>query len=55
MFMQFFQTQASTQATKPSITKSKRTPDPEIFSKEGPSTEIIYEHLKSFGIAWTLQ
>ena len=55
MFMQFFQTQASAQATRPSITKSKRTPDPEVFSGEGPSTEIIHEHLEFFGIARDLK
>ena len=52
--MQFLQTQASAQATRPSITKSKCTPDPEIFSEEGPSTEIIHERLKFFGIALDL-
>ena len=53
--MQFFQTQASAQATRPSITKSECTPDPEIFSREGASTKIIYEHLESFGIALDLK
>ena len=53
--MQFLQTQASAQATRPSITKSKRTPDPEVFSGEGPSTEVIHERLESFGIALDLK
>ena len=50
MFIQFLQTQASAQATRPFITKSERTPDPEVFSEEGPSTEIIHECLEFFGI-----
>ena len=53
--MQFLQTQASAQATKPSITKLEHTPDPEVFSKEGPSTEVIHERLESFGIALDLK
>ena len=53
--MQFLQTQASAQATRPSITKSECTPDSEVFSGEGPSTEVIHEHLKSFGIALDLK
>ena len=55
IFMQFLQTQASAQATRPSITKSKRTPDPEVFSGEGPSTEVIHERLESFRIAWDIK
>ena len=55
MFMQFLLTQASAQATKPSITKSERTPDPEVFSSEGPSTEFIHEQLEFFGIALDLK
>ena len=55
MFMQFLQTQASAQATRPSITKSERTPDPEVFSRKGPSTKVIYERLESFGIALDLK
>ena len=55
MFMPFFQTQASAQATKSFITKSKCTPDPEIFSGEELFTEIIHEHLESFGIALDLK
>ena len=51
MFIQFLQTQASAQATRPSIIKSECTPDPEVFSREGPSTEVIHERLESFGIA----
>ena len=53
--MQFLQTQASAQATRPSITKSECTPDPEIFSGEGLFTEVIHERLKSFGIALDLK
>ena len=53
--MQFFQTQASAQATGPSITKLKHTPDPEVFSGEKPSTEIIYERLEFFEIALGLK
>ena len=52
--MQFLQTQASAQATRPSITKSERIPDPEDFSREGPSIEVIHERLESFGIALDL-
>ena len=55
MFMQFLQTQASAQATRPSITKSKCTPDPEVFSGEGPSTEVIHECLESLEIALDLK
>ena len=55
MFMQFLQTQASVQATRPSITKSKHTPDPEVFSGERPSTKVIHERLESFGIALNLK
>ena len=55
MFMQFFQTQASAQATRPSITKSERIPDPEVFFREGPFTEIIHERLEPFGIALELK
>ena len=55
MFMQFFQTQASAQATRPSITKSECIPAPEVFFEEGPFTEIIHERLKSFGIALDLK
>ena len=55
MFMQFLQTQASAQATRPSIIKSERTPDPEVFSGEGLSTEVIHERLESFGIALDLK
>ena len=53
--MQFLQTQASAQATKTSITKSERTPDPEVFCGEGPSIEVIHERLKSFKIALDLK
>ena len=53
--MQFLQTQASAQATRPSITKSDGTPDSEVFSGEGPSTKVIYERLKSFGIVLDLK
>ena len=52
--MQFLQTQASAQATRPSITKSECTLDPEVFSGEGPSPEVIHEHLEFFGIALDL-
>ena len=55
MFMQFLQTQASVQATRPSLTKSERTPDPEVFSGKGPSTEVIHEHLEFLGIALDLK
>ena len=55
MFMQFLQTQASAQATRLFITKSERTSDPEVFSGEGPSTEVIYERLESFKIALDLK
>ena len=55
MFMQFFQTQAFAQATRPSINKSKRTPDPEVFSGKGPFTKVIHECLESFGIALDLK
>ena len=53
--MQFLQTQAFAQATRPSITKSEPTPDPEVFSGEGPSTEVIHERLEFFGIALDLK
>ena len=53
--MQFLQTQASAQATRPSITKSECTPDAEIFSREGSSTEVIHKRLKSSGIAFDLK
>ena len=53
--MQFLQTQASAQATRPFITKSERTLDPEVFSGQGPSTEVIHERLKFFGIALDLK
>ena len=55
MFMQFFQTQAFAQATRPFIAKSKHTPDPEVFSGKGPSTEVIHERLESFRIALDLK
>ena len=55
MFMQLLQTQASAQATRPSITKSERTSDPEVFFEEGPSTEVIHERLESFGITLDLK
>ena len=55
MFMQFLQTQASAQATRPSITKSECTPDPEVFSGKGPPTEVIHECLESFEIALDLK
>ena len=53
--MQFFQTQASAQATKPSITKSECIPDPEVFFGEEPPTEVIHERLESFRIALDLK
>ena len=55
MFMQFLQTQASAQATRPSITNSECTPDLKVFSGEGLSTEVIHERLESFGIALDLK
>ena len=55
MFMQFLQTQASAQATRPSITKSECTLDPEVFSGEGPSTEVIHDRLEFFGIVLDLK
>ena len=53
--MQCLQTQASAQATRPSIIKSECTPDPEVFFGKGPSTEVVHERLKSFGIALDLK
>ena len=53
--MQFLQTQAFAQATRPSITKSKCTPNLEVFFGERPSTEVIHERLESFGIALDLK
>ena len=55
MFMQFLQTQASAQATRPSISKSERTLDPEVFFEKRPSTEVIHECLKFFEIALDLK
>ena len=52
MFMEFLPTQATAQA--PHI-KSERTPDPEVFSGEGSSTEQVYERLEFFGIALDLK
>ena len=54
-FIQFLQTQASAQALKLSITKSKCASDPEVFSGEGPFTKIIHECLDSIGIALDLK
>ena len=55
MLMQFLQTQASAQATRASIIKSKCTPDPEVFFGKGPSTEIIHECLEPFEIVLDLK
>ena len=55
IFMQFLQTKASAQATRPPITKSECTPDPEVFSGEELSTEVIHERLESFGIVLDLK
>ena len=55
MLMQFFQTQASAQATRPSIIKSECIPDPEVFSGEGLFTEVIHERLESFEITLDLK
>ena len=49
--MQFFCTQASAQATRPSITKSERNSDLEVSFGVEPFMEIIHECLESFGIA----
>ena len=47
MFVQYLQTQAFDQATKPFITKFECTLDPEVFFREGPFTEIFHERLDS--------
>ena len=54
--MQFLQTQASAQATRPSITKSEKTLQTlKFFLERGPSTKIIHERLESFEIALDLK
>ena len=55
MFMQFLQTQAFAQATRLSITKSKCTPESEIFSEEEFFTKILHECMNSFGTALDLK
>ena len=48
-------TQASGQATRPSITKSECTSKPEVFSEEGLLIEVIQERLEFFEIVLELK
>ena len=54
MFMQFLQTQASVPAPQAPSIKSKHTPDPEVFTGEGPSIEQINKRLETFRIVTVL-
>ena len=48
MFMQFLQTQASAPVLQASSIKSKRTPDPKVFTGERSSIEQIHECFKTY-------
>ena len=49
--MQFLQTQASIPTSQTSNIKSKHTPDPEAFTREGFSIKQIYKCFKTFKIS----
>ena len=51
MFMQFLQTQASVPTSQAPNIRSKRTPDPEVFTEKKLSIKQIYEHFKTFEIS----
>ena len=55
MFIQFLQTSASVLAPQASSIKSKRTPDPEVFTGKESSIEQIHECLKIFEISLNLK